>query len=97
MEVMRNVEQRCIHVGHLCVSQEPLGIDRLLRPYNPMEFPLQLHSAGRPHSPMPEQPAREPKLLPPKMELGKEVKNDVVVIARVKCNLICTAGCRYTA
>ena len=62
-----------------------------------MEFPLQLHCAGRPHGPMSEQTAGEPKRLSLKLELGEEVKNDVVVIARVKCNLACTAGCRYTA
>src|ERR1700722_14949394 len=71
MEVMRNVKQRRIHVGHLCASQEPLGINRLLRPYDPMEFPLQLHSAGRPHRPMSQQPACEPERLSPKVELGK--------------------------
>ena len=54
VEMMGNVEQRRIHVGHLCISQKPHGINRRPRLYNSMEFPLQLHCAGRPHSPVSE-------------------------------------------
>src|ERR1700685_2790528 len=96
MEARCNVEERRIHVCHLCVSQEPFRIDRLRRFHNSMEFSLQLYSASRPHRPMPKQTAGEPKRLSSKLEPGEQVQDNVVVIARVESNLACAAGCSYS-
>jgi hypothetical protein len=93
VEMMCNVKERCIHVRHLCISQEPLRIDRLRRLHNPMEFSLQLHSASRPHCPMSKQTAGEPKRLSAELEPGDQVQDNMIVIARIESNLACAAGC----
>ena len=89
MEVVGAVKHRRVGVRHLCVIGEPVPVVEHAGSALAADRLQHGDRLPRPHSPLAKQPAddaqqRRIRLLPAKAELGEQVRDDVVVVARVE-------------
>ena len=92
VKIVGAVEHRRVGVGHLRVVGEPVPVVERAGRGLVVDGAQHGDRFLRPHSPLSEKPAddtqpRRIRLLPAKTELGEQVCDDVVVIARVERDL----------